>query len=339
MRFADTQWVHLFWLAGAVVGALGWLELRHRDRLSRFLSAVMQRRLVEAPTRGARLAKLLFIAAALAFGVLALMRPQTRGGLQTVGSARVSGDIMIVLDTSRSMLADDAAPSRLERAKAEISSLVAELDHHRVGLLVFAGRASLLCPPTTDDAFFRTVLRDVDTKAVGRGGTKIGVALRAAVEALGPGDGAKLIVLITDGEDHDSFPEDAAKTARDVGIRVVTIGYGSEQGSQISVTNPDTGARTLVTDASGQPVVSRLDGALLRSIAETTQGAYVPAGTGVLDLESIVTKHIEPLVRASDVAATRVVPGEQYPWFALGALVCVVLAAWMSAQTQRGRSL
>ncbi len=337
--FAEPQWVHLIWLAAALVAVFGWLELRHREALGRFISSLMARRLARAPSRGARIARLILIATTLLFGILALMRPQTAGAPRSIAGTRVSGDVMIVLDTSRSMLAGDAAPSRLARAKAEIADLAGRLEEHRVGLVAFAGRAAVLAPPTTDDQFFRMVLREVDTSTVSRGGTNIGQALRVAVEELGPGDGAKLIVLITDGEDHDSLPLDAAKGALEAGIRVVTIGFGSETGSELFEVDPQTGARRPITDASGAPVVSRLDGALLRDIARITEGAYIPAGTAVLDLESIVKRHIEPLVREAGTERTRTIPGEQYPWAVLVALASLVAAVYAGSRSRGRRAL
>ncbi len=208
---------------------------------------------------------------------------------------------------------------------------------HRVGLVVFAGRASVKCPLTSDYGFFRLVLRDVDTNSAGRGGTRIGEAIRKAVAAYGPGQGApRLMLLITDGEDHDSYPLDAAQAAVEAGVRVVTIGFGSETGSEITLTDPETGARTLLTDRDGQVVRSRLDGELLREIALDTEGVYVPAGTSALDLDSIVGAHVEPLISDSVTRQTRPVIIEHYRWFVLGSLIALCAAVWVGS-TRGGR--
>ena len=209
--FAHVERVHLVWLAIALVAALIVLEIRARGAFGQFLLPAMQRRLSARPS-GARVAMrlgLLFVA--LLSGVLALMRPQSRGEAVTVTSSKVSADVMIVLDVSKSMLAEDAAPTRLARAKVEIEKMARQLAGHRVGLVAFAGRAAMLCPLTPDHAFFNLVLRGVDTRSVAKGGTRIGDAVRAAVRAFPSGPGAKLIVLITDGEDHESFPLDAVR--------------------------------------------------------------------------------------------------------------------------------
>jgi Ca-activated chloride channel family protein len=232
---------------------------------------------------------------------------------------------MVVLDVSRSMLAEDAAPSRLKRAKAEILDLLSKLKGHRVGLVAFAGRAQVLCPMTPDYGFFRVVLERADTRSVGRGGTRIGDGLRTALEAFGPGGGgARLILLITDGEDQDSYAVEAAKEVKKAGIRVVAIGFGDERGSEITLTDPKTGARSFLVDREGKVVQSRLDGKTLREIAMATDGAYIPAGVAALDLESIIKEHIQPLVREQKNASVRSIPKEYYPWLILLALISLV---------------
>jgi Ca-activated chloride channel family protein len=332
LSFADPHWVHLVWPALALLALLAVLELRARDTLGRFISAAMQDRLAERPSLARRLTKLGLILAMLLLGTVGLMRPQVSGGTEILSTRQVSADIMVVLDVSRSMLAEDAAPNRLSRAKAEINEFVERVQGHRVGLVAFAGRASVLCPLTSDYGFFHLVLRDVDTHAVPRGGTRIGEAIRKAVAAFGPGRGAsRIMLLITDGEDHDSYPLDAAREAVDAGIRIVAIGFGSETGSEITLTDPATGARTLLTDRDGQVVRSRLDGELLREIALTTEGVYVPAGTSALDLDSIVEAHVEPLVTDARSQRTRPVVVEHYRWFVLGALAALVAAVWVGS--------
>jgi Ca-activated chloride channel family protein len=332
MSFLHPERIHLVWLVLALVVTLGALELRRGDALARFVSPLMQRRLVVSLGRQRQLARLALIGVSLLCGVLALMRPQTRGTTETIRAGRVAADIVVALDVSRSMLAEDAAPSRLARAKAELTTLLESLRGHRIGLVAFAGRAVVLCPLTPDYGFFRMILRGASPTSVSRGGTRIGDALRAAAGTFESGPGARLILLITDGEDHESFPLDAAKEAAKNGIRIVSIGFGSEAGSPITLVDPQTGARRQLVDRDGKVVHSRLDGELLRQIALATEGAYVPAGVAALDLESIVGAHIQPIVRAGAQAAVRAVPGEQYHWFILGSLAALLGAVWLTGQ-------
>lgn len=321
LQFAEPQFVHALWGVALVLGGLVWLEARGGRLLGDFVGPVMQSRIVDRTPDWRRRTRLALIGVALIASVIALMRPQW--GVEFVRSRQVGAEIMIALDVSRSMLAEDVVPNRLERAKAEIRDLLPYLEGDQVGLIAFAGRASVLCPLTPDFGFLRLVLDNVDSGSVARGGTRLEEPIRKAVAGFGPaGDLARVILLITDGEDHDSFPLDAAREAAERGIRILAIGFGDEAGSEIFVTDPATGARRAVTDADGRPVRSRLDGELLRELAIATEGAYVPAGTGVLDLESIFEAHIRPLMRGEGAEAGRTVRQDAFQW--------ALLVAWLA---------
>jgi len=327
-QFAEVQRIHLVWLAIAIVVVLGVLELRNRSALGAFLSPVMQQRLTAQATTGRLITRLGLVLLAMLAAIGAVMRPQVRGETETVTTMQSTADVMFVLDTSRSMLAEDAAPNRLSRAKAEIAQLVGRLGNHRVGLVAFAGRAATMCPLTPDHGFFTTVLSTVDTRSAGRGGSRVGEAIKTAVRGFPAGPGAKLMVLITDGDDQDPYTEDAAKVARDAGIKIVAIGLGSETGSQITLTDPATGAKTVLMH-DGQPVISKLDGDRLRKVALVTEGAYIPAGTSAVDLESIMKTHVAPMVSAAVASAQRVIPAERYIWLVLASLGFLLAALWV----------
>ena len=330
--FADPNWVHGVWPVLALAAGLAFFEFRGRGLLGRFVAPAMQARLAEGASKTRRIVKLVFILAALLFGVVALMRPQTPGGTEAIAARRISADIMVVLDVSKSMLAEDAAPNRLARAKADIAEFVDRVTGHRVGLVAFAGRAAVMSPLTTDYGFFHLVLKGVDTSAVSRGGTRIGDAIHKAVATFGVNRGvSRVMLLITDGEDHHSYPLDAVEEAVNAGIRIVAIGFGSETGSDITLTDPDTGAKSLLVDRDGVVVRSRLDGELLRELALRTEGVYVPAGTSALDLDAIVEAHIEPLVSDAAARLQRRAPTEHYFWLVLGAIVCLIVAVWAAA--------
>jgi Ca-activated chloride channel family protein len=332
--FAHMERVHLIWAALAFVAVLAVLEVRSRDAMRQFLSPVMQRRLSARPSPGRIATRLALVLLALASAVIALMQPQARGGTVRITASETSADIVFVLDVSKSMLAEDTAPNRLARAKVEIAQMVDRLEGNRVGLVAFAGRGVALCPLTADRAFFELVLSGVDTSSVGKGGTRIGEAVRVALRSFPKGVGAKLIVLITDGEDHESYPLEAAKEAQAAGVHIVAVGLGSEEGSQITLTDRQTGAKTVLTH-DGNPVISRLDGETLRKMALTTEGAYVPAGTAALDLDSILDAHVRPIVREAAVSSESMVHPERYPWFVLGCLVLLLAALWVGAGIDR----
>ncbi len=337
--FLNTERVHLVWIAIAFVSLIGWLEIQGFKGVERFMSVVMGKRLIETPPQWRCVARLGLILVCLLLGILALMRPQSLKPDESVWAKEAAAEIMVVLDVSKSMLSEDAAPNRLERAKAEIRDLARELSGHRMGLIVFAGRPVILSPMTADRSFFRLVLSGVDHRAVSRGGTRIGDALLKAVEGFNPGPGAKLIVLITDGEDHDSFPLDAAQEARDKGVHIISIGFGSEQGSRIQMSDPMTGEKRILTDREGRTVISRLDGDLLRKIALATEGIFVPAGVGVLDLESIIETHIAPLIKNEGMVTTQTIRTERYPLWVMGAFISLIMAAWVGSGRPRRKGL
>jgi Ca-activated chloride channel family protein len=334
-HFVHLERVHLIWTMIAIVGGLVALEQRSAYALGGFLSPVMQRRLTARASFARTAVKLGLVLGSLVCAVIALMRPQARGDLEITAATDTSADVMFVLDVSRSMLAEDAAPNRLARAKAEIGELVGKLEDARVGMIAFAGRAVPVCPLTPDHAFFTTVLGTVDTRSAGRGGTRVGEAIKTATAAFPQGQGAKLIVLITDGDDQDKYSLDAAKLARDAGIKIVAIGIGSEQGSEITLTDPQTGAKTKLMH-DGKPVISKLDGETLRRIALATEGVYVPAGTHAVDLKGILSSYVLPLVRAGGDPTKRFVPAELFQWFVLASLVLLLAALWVGSGAGRG---
>ena len=330
LHFASPELAALLWVWLGFAVLLVLLERRGSGALDRLVAGALQSKLVERPANWRRWLRVALLSLASLFMVLALMRPQW--GLRFVSTPRVGAEIMIALDVSRSMLADDTKPSRLERAKAEITDLLSYLGQDHVGLIAFAGRASVLSPMTPDRSFLRLVLDNIGPHSVSRGGTNLAEPILRAVSGLGePGPAQRALILITDGEDHDSFALDAAKQAAEAGIKIIAIGFGDEAGSQIYLTDPRTRARTLLRDGSGAPVLSRLDGALLREIALATDGAYIPAGTGVLDLPSIYQEHIEGLTRSQLDSRGRSIRDEMYAWFVLLAIVCLVAAVAVAA--------
>lgn len=330
-------WVHLLWPAGVFVAFLAYREFASKSALHQFVSATMQKRLASSVSVERKIARLVFTFATLAFGILALMRPQTQGVATQVKTSRVAADIVVALDVSRSMLAEDAAPNRLARAKSEVSRMLDKLAGHRVGLVAFAGKATILSPLTPDYGFFRMMLRGTSTTSVSRGGTAIGEAIRTGLDAFDEDGGAasRLLLLITDGEDHESYPEDAAKLAKDAGVTIVAIGLGSEAGSKILITNPRTGVQEVVKDRDGNEVLSKVDGKLLTRITELTEGVYIPAKVAALDLQSIVDEHIEPIVEEATVRATRAVPGERYPILLLLSLLSLLASVLLSVGSRR----
>ena len=330
-RFASPEFAPLLWLALLGVAFLVWRERRSDDALDALIAPNLKASLLRHASFARRCMQIAMLGLACAAFVLALMRPQW--GARQIAATRAGAELMIALDVSRSMLAEDVAPSRLERAKAEILDLLAYLEGDQVGLIAFAGRASVLSPLTPDFGFLRLALENAGPHSVTRGGTRLEEPIRRAVAGFGPpGPAQRAILLITDGEDHDSFAKDAAEEAAEAGISIIAIGFGDEAGSPIVVTDPRTGARQPVLDADGVPVQSRLDGETLRELALITDGAYIPAGTGVLDLESIHRAHLERLMRGESDRGGRIVRDEGYPWCVLVGLLCLAASVLIGAR-------
>ena len=186
-------------------------------------------------------------------------------------------DIVIAVDTSRSMLADDVKPNRLEVAKREIEDLLNVLEGDRVGLVVFAGSAFTYCPLTSDYGAFRLFLNDLNTNIIPLGGTAMAEAIRKGISTFEANSkNHKAIILITDGENHEDDPLKAAVKAKEQGIVIYTVGVGKKDGSYIRIKD-ESGRETLLKDRQGQVIKSRLDEITLNKIALETGGLYTPA--------------------------------------------------------------
>jgi Ca-activated chloride channel family protein len=263
-----------------------------------------------------------------AFVVIVAALTEPRWNPQTQKIKRAGRDVVILLDTSRSMLAEDIKPSRLERSKIAVRDLLERLGGDRIAIVTFAGNASVKCPLTQDYAFVRMVLADISTESTGRGGTMIGDAIRKATEEVFDRQSReyKDIILITDGEDHDSFPVQAAEKAATEGIRIIAIGLGDEaEGSRIPITETD-GRKTFLK-YDGAEVWSKLDADTLRKVVyETDGGKYLSVEPGTtLDLGEIYTRLIESAEKRELESATMMKYDEKFQIFlalGIGLIIC-----------------
>jgi Ca-activated chloride channel homolog len=275
-HFAEPRWL---WLAAV---APVFLALLHRhaanarcERLARMASPHIVKELTASHSPARRRLKNLFLLAAFAFAGLALARPQW--GSTGANNAWLGEDVVFVLDCSRSMLATDVSPNRLQRAKFSILDFVRRQSHGRVGLVAFAGSAFIQCPLTFDYDAFEETLLSVDDDTIPIPGTDIGRALNEAYRAMDRGSRRKMVVLVTDGEDLEKSGVAAAKSLATNGVVVFTIGIGTPAGKEIQYRN-QAGQMEWVRDAKGEVVRSRLDEQTLREIAQATGGSYYPLG-------------------------------------------------------------
>jgi Ca-activated chloride channel family protein len=311
-NWGNPEWLYGLWILPAVAALLIYAHRKRAAAAKRFVDPEMVQRLMP-PLQGPRpWVKAVLLLLGLTLLIVAAARPRFGVYFEKVSQRGV--DLFVALDVSRSMNAEDVAPSRLERAKLDIRDLVERLVGDRIGLIVFAGKPVVKVPLTTDHGFFRVVLDEVDTSSAPRGGTLIGDAIRKAMEAMPQErDRDQVIVLITDGEDHDSYPKEAGEQAGAAGIKIFTVSLGtSREGARIPIRDEQRGLRYLRHE--GQEVWSRVDERLLKEIALDTGGAYIPGGTAD-DLGQIYEDHLAGLAQGEIQAEKRKRYKEQFQFF------------------------
>jgi Ca-activated chloride channel family protein len=320
-HFAEPRWLWLAVLAPLVLVALQrYSAWARRKQLAQIAAPHFVKELTRSvsPVRRALKQALLVLAAA---GVgLALARPQW--GEQTEVSHLFGQDTLFILDCSRSMLASDVAPSRLQRAKLAILDYVQRRGHGRVGLVAFAGEAFLQCPLTFDYGAFQDALMAIDDRTIPVPGTDVGRALDEATHAMDKTQRPKLLVLLTDGEDLEQGGVRTAEALGKDGVVVFAVGVGTPAGGEIQMVN-EQGKTELVRDSRGEVVRSRLDEPTLRAIAQTTHGAYYPLGPVGEGLAKVQLA-VENLSAASSSAPARKLGVDRFHWPVAGVLVLLV---------------
>ena len=292
------------------------LALRKR-RIRRFGDPKMVALLMPHYSRAKGWVRIILFTLAFFFFVIGLSRPQIGAKLserQTKGA-----EIMICLDVSNSMLAQDYTPCRLERAKLAISSLVDKLHDDRIGLIIFAGSSFVQLPVTTDYVSAKMFLSSIDAGSVPVQGTAIGDAIHTEMKSFSAqSEKSRVIILISDGENHEDDAVAAAKEAAQAGIRIYTVGVGSAAGQPIPVDGE------LLRDKDGNIVVTRLDEKTLRQIADAGGGAYIQAGNEEFGLNPIINdiRAMEGELFSSVVFEEY---DEQYMYFFAIALILLVI--------------
>lgn len=259
-------------LAAAVMAGAMLYAAKYRESVIRRLKmTVLYDRLVTAGIAPRRKLKTILFLTALGLLFLAWAGPQW--GVELKDSETEIAHIVIAVDTSTSMLAQDLKPSRLENAKLMLKSLISESKGFRMGIVAFAGKAFIQCPITTDDLALKYFVDTLSTDLIPMRGTDIGSALRLAADMLGPYPGKKALILITDGENHEEDIEAAIKADKENNIVVFAIGIGNPEGDIIPVNA--SGAPDYKKDSAGRTVVTKLDETTLIKIASQTGGVYI----------------------------------------------------------------
>jgi len=330
MTFENQLWLTFTPLIVLLFAGLFAFGLRRREALlSRFAAARLLDQLTEKASQQRTLLKAGLMLLALALIGVALARPQY--GVDWIERKARGLDIVFVLDSSKSMLATDLRPTRLDRAKLAIIDLVKRLESDRIGLVAFAGNAFLQTPPTLDYSAFRENLDSIGQTSISRGGSDIGRAIREAAKAFPKDNNFKVVILLTDGEDQEQQAIDTAREVAKDGIKIYTIGIGTPEGEYLKVRNAQ-GTEEFIRDSSGQPVRSQLDERTLQEIAQLTGGSYSRLSDQSLNrLYNSVLATLPREERESELQEARI---ERYQWALSAACILLVLEIFIRRRSK-----
>lgn len=325
-EFAEPAWLGAIWLAPLALLVMLLAIARRRRALGRFAERDLLDE-IASPVGSLRLVlRAVLVCAALGLVAVALARPLWDKSERTI--KREGRDVVFIVDVSRSMLAGDLAPNRLERTKLWIKDVIPTLDGDRVGLVAFAGSAVVKSPLTLDYAYFDLALSELATDSVSHGGTNLGDALRKATgEIFDQFEGRyRDVLLFTDGEDQGSAPIEAARVAAERGVRLIAFGLGDDaEGTRIP--DPDSRAGAFIEDRSGNVVRSRLDRDTLEAMARATPGGvYVHVGTGNVELDRLYADLVQDAAKTVVQEETVVEYDERFQVF-LGLAISLLLAS------------
>jgi Ca-activated chloride channel homolog len=296
MTFAAPQLLWLLLLLPPAMLAFFWWSWRKRQVLmTQFIQARLLPGLVSGISVARQKVRLACLVAAVVCLILALARPQMGFVWQEVKQRGV--DVVVAIDTSKSMLAADIAPNRLARAKLAALELMQLAKSDRLGLVAFAGCAFLQCPLTIDDSAFRQSVEALNVNIIPQGGTAIADAIETALTAFKEGENHKVLVLMTDGEDHDSGAVEAARKAAEAGLRIFTIGIGTAEGELLRIKDAKN-QDDYVRDEQGQVVKSHLNEDLLRQVAGATDGGFYLPLRGARTIDALYAQGLAQLPKS-----------------------------------------
>ena len=329
LYFAEPKYLWLLLLVPLLLVGYGVLRVLRRRRLRAFGDESLVRELMPSWSSSKGWWRTVLYSLAFACFVIGISRPLL--GAKLVERETKGAEIVICLDVSNSMLAEDYSPDRLSRAKLAISRLVDRLQGDRIGLVIFAGTSFVQLPVTTDYVSAKMFLNTIDTQSIPVQGTAIGDAIHTAAKSFSAqSEKSRAIIVITDGENHEDDAVEAAKEAASAGIRVYTIGVGTLRGQPLKIDGE------LLKDKDGEIVVSRLDETTLKQIASAGGGAYVHAGNEEFGLNPIV----DEIGKLEDERFNSVVfeeYDEQYMYFFAAALLLFVIEMLIGERKSKRR--
>lgn len=299
-----------------------WWSWRVRQRLmAQFINSRLLPGLIAGVSSTRQKIRAALLIGAMICFILALARPQWGYFQQEV--AQKGLDIMVAIDTSKSMLATDIAPSRLARAKLAALGLMQAAGSDRLGLVAFAGSAFLECPLTIDDTAFEQSVQSLDVNTISEGGTSLAEAINTADKAFSDGDNYKVLVLFTDGEDNDTGALEAAQSAAKDGLKIFTVGIGTAAGDILQMKDAN-GNLQYVRDDQGHVVKSHLNEALLRQIASAAGGSYYSL-SGANTMDALYERSLAPLPKSEGKEKWVRRPHERYHWFVVAGMLLLII--------------
>jgi len=335
MTFASQPWLLTLLLALPVLVIFFYRsEAKKRQMLSQFAATNLLANLAASYSSSKRTIKVFLTISGVLLVLVAMARPQW--GHQWQESKGRGIDILIALDTSKSMLAEDIKPNRLERAKLAIFDIVDKLEGDRVGLIAFSGQAFLQCPLTLDYDAFNQTLEIIDTSIIPVGGTNIASAINEASASFVHDDNEKILVLITDGEDLHRSGISLARKVSEEGIKIYTVGVGSATGELIPI-RQENGEVEYLRDQEGNVVKTRLDSVTLMEIAKETNAFYVPLGHKGQGLDLVYEKGLQSIPKQEREARLNKIPMERFQWPLILALVTFFIDGLLGTRRNRNR--
>jgi Ca-activated chloride channel family protein len=332
MSFANKELLWLLLVIPPALAAFFWRSGRQRERLlTQFVEPRLLAGLLAGISPARRKVRHALIIVAVTLLVLAAARPQWGYSREEVN---VKGlDIIVAIDTSKSMLAEDIAPNRLARAKLAALDLLQLAKTDRLGLVAFAGGAFLQCPLTIDDTVFRQSLDTLDVNIIPQGGTALAEAITTALTAFKEGDNHQVLVIFSDGEDNDEGAVAASQDAAKAGMKIFTVGVGTPDGEILRM--KDAKGRTdYIRDATGNAVKSRLNETLLREVASATEGGFYIPLRGARAINELYEKGLAVLPKSESQEKTLKQFHEQYHW-PLGAAILLLFIEILLPQRKR----
>jgi Ca-activated chloride channel family protein len=319
-RFANPHIIYLLLIVPVAVALFIFAQVRRRRRLERFASSSLLAQLTPSASPARVRTKFILYTLAVVFLVLAAARPQVGSKLREEHQKGI--EMMLVVDVSNSMLAEDFEPNRLDRTKFAIDRVVESMKQDRIGVVAFAGEAQVQLPITSDYRMARAFARKLSPAMVRTQGTDLGAAIKlASMSFSSQSEGSRVMILITDGENHESDALEAAQAAAEKGIAIYTIGIGTPEGAPIMI------GGDYLTDENGDMVVSKLDEKMLQEIASATGGAYVRATKQSIGLKEIVDRLKE--LDESDLATTRFEAFDEQYQYPLAVALLLLLIEWL----------